>query len=63
MDRYTFDKYFEGDKGTVTNVEKELCLTQEECDMYKYLKENNFRLEQEKIPYDYVSKQILYRLD
>lgn len=63
MDRYTFDKYFEGDKGTITNVEKELCLTQEECDMYKYLKENNFRLEQEKIPYDYVSKQILYRLD
>jgi len=63
MDRYTFDKYFEGDKGTVTNIEKELCLTQEECDMYKYLKVNNFRLEQEKIPYDYVSKQILYRLD
>ena len=58
MDRYTFDKYFEGDKGTVTNVEKELCLTQEECDMYKYLKENNFRLEQEKIPYDYVLRQI-----
>ena len=58
MDRYTFDKYFEGDKGSVTNVEKDLCLTQEECDMYKYLKENNFRLEQEKIPYDYVLRQI-----
>lgn len=58
MDRYTFDKYFEGDKGTVTNVDKELCLTREECDMYKYLKENNFRLEQEKIPYDYVLRQI-----
>ena len=62
MDRYTFDKYFEGDKGTVTNVEKDLCLTQEEYDMFKYLKENNLRLEQEKIPYDYVSKQILYGL-
>jgi hypothetical protein len=62
MDRYTFDKYFEGDKGSVTNVEKNLCLTQEEYDMFKYLKENNLRLEQEKIPYDYVSKQILYRL-
>lgn len=62
MDRYTFDKYFEGDKGTVTNVEKELCLTKEEYDMFKYLKENNLRLEQEKIPYDYVSKQILYKL-
>ena len=62
MDRYTFDKYFEGDKGSVTNVEKNLCLTQEEYDMFKYLKENNLRLEQEKIPYDYVSKQILYSL-
>lgn len=62
MDRYTFDQYFEGDKGSVTNVEKNLCLTQEEYDMFKYLKENNLRLEQEKIPYDYVSKQILYRL-
>ena len=62
MDRYTFDKYFEGDKGSVTNVEKDLCLTQEEYDMFKYLKENNLRLEQEKIPYDYVSKQILYGL-
>lgn len=62
MDRYTFDKYFEGDKGSETNVEKDLCLTQEEYDMFKYLKENNLRLEQEKIPYDYVSKQILYGL-
>lgn len=58
MDRYTFDKYFEGDKGTATNVEKELCLTQEESDMYKYLKENNFRLEQEKIPYEYALRKI-----
>ena len=58
MDRYTFDKYFEGDKGTVTNVEKELCLTQEECDMYNFLKENNFRLEQEKIPYEYALRKI-----
>ena len=58
MDRYTFDKYFEGDKGTVTNVEKELCLTHDEYDMYKYLKENNFRLEQEKIPYEYALRKI-----
>lgn len=58
MDRYTFDKYFDGDKGTVTNVEKELCLTHDEHDMYKYLKENNFRLEQEKIPYEYALRKI-----
>ena len=58
MDRYTFDKYFEGDKGTVTNVEKELCLTAEEKDMFEYLKANNLRLEQEKVPFDYITKSI-----
>lgn len=58
MDRYTFDKYFEGDKGTVTNVEKELCLTAEEKDMFEYLKANNLRLEQEKVPFDYIMKSI-----
>lgn len=58
MDRCTFDKYFEGDKGTMTNVEKELCLTKEENAMYIYLKENNYRLEQEKIPYEYALRNI-----
>ena len=58
MDRDTFEKYYEGDKGTETNVEKELCLTQEEKDMFKYLKENNLRLEQEKIPFEYVVTKI-----
>jgi hypothetical protein len=58
MDRYTFDKYYEGDKGTVTNVEKELCLTAEEKDMFEYLKANNLRLEQEKVPFDYITKSI-----
>jgi len=58
MDRYTFDKYYEGDKGTVTNVEKELCLTAEEKDMFEYLKANNLRLEQEKVPFDYIMKSI-----
>ena len=58
MDRYTFDKYFEGDKGTVTNVEKELCLTAEENNMFEYLKANNLRLEQEKVPFDYITKSI-----
>ena len=58
MDRVTFDKFFEGDKGSDTNVEKELCLTQEENEMFRYLKENNYRLEQEKIPYDYALTRI-----
>lgn len=54
MDRATFDRFFEDDKGAETNVEKELCLTKEENEMFKYLKENNYRLEQEKIPLKYV---------
>ena len=58
MDRATFDKFFEGDKGSETNVEKELCLTREENELFNYLKENDYRLEQEKIPYDYASKRI-----
>ena len=58
MDRDTFDKYFQGDKGTETNVEKELCLTQEELEMFRYLKESNSRLEQEKIPFEFASYRI-----
>ena len=58
MDRATFDKYFEGDKGSETTIEKELCLTIEENEMFKFLKVNNCRLEQEKIPFEYASKRI-----
>ena len=58
MDRATFDKYFEGDKGSETTIEKELCLTIEENEMFRFLKVNNCRLEQEKIPFDYASKRI-----
>ncbi|MGN0032591.1 MAG: Wadjet anti-phage system protein JetD domain-containing protein [Candidatus Limimorpha sp.] len=58
MDRETFNKFFMGDKGTETNLEKELCLTHEENKIYRYLKENNYRLEQEKIPCEFASKNI-----
>ena len=58
MNRETFDKFFDEDTGAETNVEKELCLTQEEDEMFRYLKENNYRLEQEKIPFEYVSANI-----
>ncbi len=58
MDRPTFDEFFEGDKGTPANIEKGLCLTPEENEMFLYLKENNFRLEQEKIPYEYTLAMI-----
>jgi hypothetical protein len=58
MDRQTFDLFYEGDKGTETNVEKDLCLTSEENEMFKYLKEYNLRLEQEKIPHEYAKTKI-----
>ena len=58
MDRHTFELFFEGDKGTETNVEKDLCLTSEENEMFKYLKEYNLRLEQEKIPHEYARTKI-----
>ena len=58
MDRHTFDLFYEGDKGTETNVEKDLCLTSEESEMFKYLKEYNLRLEQEKIPHEYARTKI-----
>ncbi len=58
MDKDTFGKYYEGDKGTKTNVEIELCLTQEELELFRRLKENNSRLEQEKIPFEYVVTKI-----
>ena len=54
MDRHTFDKYFEDNDGEPTNVTKLQNLTSEEIEMFNYLKINNFRLEQEKIPQDYV---------
>lgn len=58
MDRHTFDMFYEGDKGTETNVEKNLYLTSEENKMFEYLKENKLRLEQEKIPFEYIRTKI-----
>lgn len=50
MDRTTFNTYFEGDKGTPSNVSKPLHLTHEEATLYNHIKSHNLRLEQEKIP-------------
>ena len=58
MDWETFHEFYKEGEGTTTNVEKELCLTQEEYELFKYLKENNLRLEQEKIPYEYALRKI-----
>lgn len=58
MDRETFDLFYESGFGTVTNVEKNLFLTPEEEKMFDFLKEGNYRLEQEKIPFEYASSKI-----
>lgn len=55
MDKATFDKFFENDLGTSTNISSQLNLTDSEQELYKILKANNWRLEQEKIPFDYVN--------
>ena len=50
MDQATFETYFEGDKGTPSNVAKPLHLTPAEAKLYNHVKSHNLRLEQEKIP-------------
>lgn len=56
MGKQTFDKFFEDDRGTPTNILTKLNLTDEEYQLYDILKTNNWRLEQEKIPFDYVNE-------
>lgn len=56
MDKVTFDNFFENDIGTLTNITTKLNLTNSENELYAVLKTNNWRLEQEKIPFDYVNR-------
>ncbi len=56
MDKQTFDEFFENDHGTPKNISTKLNLTDEEQELYEILKINNWRLEQEKIPLEYVYK-------
>jgi hypothetical protein len=55
MDSETFEKFFENDLGTQTNLSTPIYLTDNEQKLYDILRTNNWRLEQEKIPYDYVN--------
>jgi hypothetical protein len=56
MDKITFEKYFENDSGKPTTDTTILNLTDNERELYNLLKTNNWRLEQEKIPFDYVNR-------
>lgn len=59
MDEQTFGKFFENDSGTPTIVSVKLNLTNEEQLLYDILKTNNWRLEQEKIPFEYVNEYFI----
>lgn len=59
MDKQTFEKFFESDKGTPTNISTKLNLTENEQELYEILKNNNWRLEQEKIPLFWVKEKLL----
>ena len=58
MDENTFYKFFENDKGAGSKVSQLDNLTEAETEMHRFLLENNYRLEQEKIPNDYVITHI-----
>ncbi len=55
MNQTTFEKFFDNDFGTPTNITTHLNLNDKEQQLYDYLKAKNCRLEQEKIPFDYVN--------
>ena len=58
MDWDTFNQFNENDKGTESKVTATLNLTKDEYELYNYVKANNLRLEQEKIPHEYAIERI-----
>lgn len=59
MDRATFQQFFENDSGTPSKLmHPPQYLHSEEYELYELLKQNNWRLEQEKIPLEYVKGAI-----
>lgn len=61
MDKTTFEKFFENDSGTPTNVSTKLNLTDGEQQLYDILRVNNWRLEQEKIPLFWINENLFIR--
>jgi hypothetical protein len=55
MDQQTFTTFFESDAGTPSSFSESLNLTPSEQQLFDILTVNNWRLEQEKIPFDFVS--------
>lgn len=58
MDQTTFDNFFEDDIGVLSKIKNLRNLNEEEQNMHRLLYQNNWRLEQEKIPMDYTLFQL-----
>lgn len=58
MDKVTFEQYFENDLGTPSKISADLHLNEQEKELYMLLKTNNWRLEQEKLPIEYVNENL-----
>ncbi|MEG1708376.1 MAG: DUF2220 family protein [Acinetobacter sp.] len=58
MDEITFDLFFEQDSGTLSIINGENHLNNEEQCLYQLVKSNNWRLEQEKITVEHVNKAL-----
>lgn len=58
MNRATFDHFFEDNLGTFSKIDNLPNLNGEEQNMHRLLLQNNWRLEQEKIPMDYTLIQL-----
>ena len=58
MDETTFNLFYERDTGKPNNVSVKLNLTDDEYTLYNQIKLNNWRLEQEKIPQQYLIEQL-----
>ncbi len=63
MDRQTFDTFFEDDLGTPSDISTSLNLTTVEQKLFDLLKKNNWRHEQEKIPFGHVNKLFENEID
>lgn len=58
MDQNTFDQFFEDDLGVLSKIVNLPNLNESEQNMHRLLHQNNWRLEQEKIPLDYTLSQL-----
>ena len=59
MDEATFEHFYEAYEGTPSSITMELRLTPEEKALYERVKTENLRLEQEKIPQNWLLQTLV----